>query len=60
VKVADIDVQKRRPSLWPFVVGAVALGLLVWGLIRIFDREEEWRIDEPRTTADTVIPAPVD
>jgi hypothetical protein len=41
-------------------VGAVALGLLVWGLIRIFDREEEWRIDEPRTTADTVIPAPVD
>jgi hypothetical protein len=58
--LADIDVQRRRPSFWPFLVGAVVLGLLIWGLIRLFDRDEEWRIDQPPTTADTVIQMPVE
>jgi hypothetical protein len=52
-KVADINVQRKRPAIWPFLVGAIVLGLLIWGLIRLFDREEEWRIDAPEV-ADTV------
>jgi hypothetical protein len=55
--VADIDVTRKRPALWPMLVGAIILGLLIWGLIRLFDREEEWRIDSPAPVTDT-IPAP--
>lgn len=57
--MADIDVQRKRPSFIPFILGAVVLGLLIWGLIRIFDREEDWQIDTPGLPADTAPGAPV-
>jgi hypothetical protein len=53
--VADINVQRKRPAIWAFVIGAVVLGLLIWGLIRLFDRDEQSRIDTP---ADVTQPAP--
>jgi hypothetical protein len=55
VRVADIDVQRKRPSFLPFLLAAVVLGLVIWGLIRLFDREEEWRIDTPIAPADTIV-----
>jgi hypothetical protein len=39
--------------MWPFLIGAVVLGLLIWGLIRLFDRDEDWRIDTPAAATDT-------
>lgn len=56
--MADIDVQRKGPAIWPFVIGAVVLGLLIWGLIRLFDRDEEWRIDAPPAVTDTAPAAP--
>jgi hypothetical protein len=56
--VADIDVQRRRPSFILFILGAVVLGLLIWGLIRLFDRDEQWQIETPGVPADTVIGTP--
>jgi hypothetical protein len=55
--VADINVQRKGPAIWPFLIGAVVLGLLIWGLIRLFDRDEQWRIDDPAATTQTA-PAP--
>jgi hypothetical protein len=48
--VADIDVQRRGPAIWPLLIGAIVLALLIWGLIRLFDRDEQWRIDTPEAT----------
>lgn len=54
--MADIDVQRKRPSIGPLLIGALVLALLIWGLIRLFDREEEWRIDAPTGVTDTTPP----
>jgi hypothetical protein len=51
--VADINIERKRPAIWPFLIGAVVLGLLIWGLISLFDRDEEWRIDDPAATTET-------
>lgn len=55
-ELADIDVTRRRPVIWPMMIGAIVLGLLIWGLIRLFDRDEETRIDPPATVTDTAAP----
>jgi len=51
--VADINVERKKAPMWPFLVGAVVLGLLIWGLIALFDRDEQTRIDTPAATTDT-------
>jgi hypothetical protein len=51
--VADINVERKRPALWPFLVGALVLALLIWGLISLFDRDEEWRIEDPTPVTET-------
>jgi hypothetical protein len=55
--VADINVERRGPAIWPFLVGAIVLGLLIWGLIRLFDRDEATRIDTPEVTTEQTVPA---
>jgi hypothetical protein len=55
--VADINVERRGPAIWPFLIGAVVLGLLVWGLIRLFDRDEQTRIDTPAVGTEQTTPA---
>jgi len=34
--VADINVERKGPSVWPWVVGLLILALLVWGLMELF------------------------
>jgi len=51
--VADINVERKKTPVWPFLVGAIVLGLLIWGLIALFDRDEQTRIDTPAATTDT-------
>lgn len=51
--MADIDVERKRPALWAFVVGAVVLGLLIWGLISLLDRDENVHIDNPAPASQT-------
>jgi hypothetical protein len=51
--VADISVERKKTPIWPFLVAAVVLGLLIWGLIGLFDRDEQTRIDTPAAATDT-------
>lgn len=37
--MADIDVRRRGPSIWPWIVGLVVLALLVWLLAERFADE---------------------
>lgn len=38
--MADINVEQRRGSPWPWIVGLVLAALLVWGLVRVFGGED--------------------
>ena len=31
--MAEIKIQRKRPTVWPWVVGALLVGLVAWGLI---------------------------
>ena len=59
--MADIDVERKGPSIWPWIIGLVVLALLIWLLVELFDDgSDELIIDDPIAT-DTfeVQPAPV-
>jgi hypothetical protein len=46
--VADINVERKGPSVWPWIVGLIVLALLIWALLEMFGRD---------TTTRTVVPA---
>lgn len=38
--MADIDVRRRGPSIWPWIVGLVVLALVVWLLAETLGHDE--------------------
>lgn len=38
--MADIDVRRRGPGIWPWVVGLVVLALVVWLLAEMLGDDE--------------------
>jgi hypothetical protein len=34
--VADINVERKGPSVWPWVIGLVVLALVIWALVEMF------------------------
>lgn len=36
--MAEIKVERARPGIWPWVVGLLALALVVWAVTELFDR----------------------
>ena len=30
--MADINIERKRPSIWPWVVGLLVLALLIWAI----------------------------
>jgi hypothetical protein len=37
--MADINVERRGPRIWPWIIGLVILALLIWAIAEIVD----WR-----------------
>lgn len=52
--MADINVERRGPRVWPWIIGIVILVLLIWAIAEIVDREET-----PNRETIEVVPAPV-
>lgn len=48
--MAEINVKRKGPSIWPWVVGLIVLGLLIWVLTEFFGDDA----DEPVAPAETV------
>lgn len=46
-----IDIRKKRPSAWPWIVGVVLLLLVGWGVTTLLTADEE---DEPGVSVPTV------
>ena len=34
--MAEIDIQKKKPSTWLWIIGLIILALLIWLLIEMF------------------------
>lgn len=39
--MAEINVERKRPSVWPWIIGLLVLALLIWALVGLFGSEEE-------------------
>lgn len=39
--MADIDIQKKSTSVWPWILGLIVLALAIWALAELFGGEEE-------------------
>lgn len=35
--MADINVERKKPGIWPWIIGLIVVALLVWALTRFFD-----------------------
>lgn len=65
--MADINVERKRPSIWPWIIGLLVLALAIWGVAELVEDEggaeeqavaqvEEWQPEvEP-----AAVPAPAD
>lgn len=38
--MADINIERKRSSVWPWVIGLIVLAALIWALTQLFDRDE--------------------
>jgi hypothetical protein len=58
VELADINVERKGPSIWPWIVGLIVLALLIWALVEMFGRDDTVTPVGPLT--DTVGAFPAD
>lgn len=59
--MADIDVERRRTSVWAWVFGLLVAALLIWGLAEAFGGNEEAEEEVPIDAVGTrpASPSPV-
>lgn len=60
--MADINVERKGTSIWPWIIGLIVLALLIWLLTELFDGGEDTTepvTAEPVSTQPVVEPAPV-
>ncbi|MFW6080034.1 MAG: hypothetical protein ACODAE_10460 [Gemmatimonadota bacterium] len=59
--MADINVERKGPSIWPWVIGLLVLALLIWAIAEMVDTDEEVAVEEPVeevTEAPAAVPEP--
>ena len=58
--MADIKVERKGPSIWPWIIGLLVLALLIFALMELFGRSESGvpASAEPATGA-AITPHPI-
>lgn len=51
--MADLRVERKGPSIWPWIVGLIVLALLIWALAQVFSEDRTRAVGT--APADTVI-----
>lgn len=56
--MADIDVERKGPSIWPWIIGLLVLALIVWAVAEMLGPDEaEFAETERVETVEPVPPA---
>ncbi|HEX2092786.1 MAG TPA: hypothetical protein VHG28_10305 [Longimicrobiaceae bacterium] len=55
--MADINVERRQRSIWPWLLGLVVLALVVWLLTFVFGRGDDATIGSDAGTETVQTPA---
>ena len=59
--MADINVERKGPSVWPWIIGLLVLALLIWAIAEMVDTDETQvaEVEEVEPTgAPAAVPAP--
>ncbi|HEX7119568.1 MAG TPA: hypothetical protein VF212_12310 [Longimicrobiales bacterium] len=62
--MADINVERKGPSIWPWIIGLLVLALLIWAIAEMVDTDEERMagvqpVEEVREPAAVPAPTPM-
>lgn len=55
--MADINVERRGPRVWPWIIGLVVLVLLIWAIAELVDRGEPVPGETVEVVPEQVTPA---
>jgi hypothetical protein len=58
VELADINVERRGPTVWPWIVGIIILVLLIWAIAEIVDRSTAPPQPQVEVVPEAVPPGP--
>jgi len=60
--MADINVERKKKHIWPWILGLLALLLVIWAMSRMNDNDTTAAYDAPSTaaTAPATEPVPAD
>ncbi|HWV58323.1 MAG TPA: hypothetical protein VNZ57_12790 [Longimicrobiales bacterium] len=56
--MADINVERKSPSIWPWIVGLLVLALLIWAIAEMVDRGDA-QLETAQETETEVVPSAV-
>lgn len=56
--MADINVERKGPSIWPWIIGLIVLAVLIWLLTEMFDSDDEVETEPAFEEPVMVEPAP--
>lgn len=57
--MADIDVERKGASIWPWILGLIALALLIWLIAELLEDDDEVVVDTAEPVLVEPAPAPV-
>lgn len=56
--MADMNVHRKGPSIWPWIIGLLVLALLIWALVELFESDDE-TVDLDPATEQALVVEPV-
>jgi hypothetical protein len=56
--MADINVERKGASIWPWILGLLVAALLIWALAGLFGDDEEVETVDPAAEVGMTPPAP--
>jgi len=56
--VADINVERKGPSIWPWIIGLIILALIIWAVAEVMGDGEVVETETVSVETPMVVPPP--